>query len=307
MKKRISTGGLAVVKQCLNQLPLTRYKIFIAHILYVITRFFVRSDHQLTRRNGIWYSLDLSEGIDLSIFLFGNFQQHVFNKKWLKLPENPVIIDVGANIGHMSLTYAKLFPDALVYAFEPTDYAVAKLQANLGLNQTLASRIEAVKAFLSDQSEQSPSITAYASWKIAGHASNESTHPIHLGTAKDSKDTPAMTLDDFVRQRHLPSVDFIKIDTDGHEIKVLSGARETIAQYHPIVLFEAGLYVLSEKNVRFDDFFDLFEPLGYQFVNSKNDNAITRSNYREEIPEQSTTDVLAICRPSLTTVAGGLP
>jgi FkbM family methyltransferase len=38
----------------------------------------------------------------------------------------------------------------------------------------------------------------------------------------------------------------IKIDADGHELDVLEGARETLRDRRPVVLFEIGDYLLKE-------------------------------------------------------------
>jgi len=39
----------------------------------------------------------------------------------------------------------------------------------------------------------------------------------------------------------LHRADFIKIDTDGHELQVIRGAHETVYKYLPCVIFESGL------------------------------------------------------------------
>ena len=51
----------------------TKYKIFIAKVLYFIIKLFNRNDQKIVSRNGINWFLDLNEGIDLSIYIFGNF------------------------------------------------------------------------------------------------------------------------------------------------------------------------------------------------------------------------------------------
>ena len=52
----------------------TKYKIFIAKVLYFIIKLFNRNDQKVVSRNGINWFLDLNEGIDLSIYIFGNFE-----------------------------------------------------------------------------------------------------------------------------------------------------------------------------------------------------------------------------------------
>ena len=56
----------------------TIYKIQIAKILSRILTFFI-SRNQNVERNSIKWSLDLNEGIDLSIYLFGTSEKKIVN------------------------------------------------------------------------------------------------------------------------------------------------------------------------------------------------------------------------------------
>ena len=52
----------------------TKTKIFIAKIIFNILIFLGFKKKNLVKRNSIFWKLDISEGIDLSIFLLGSFQ-----------------------------------------------------------------------------------------------------------------------------------------------------------------------------------------------------------------------------------------
>jgi len=47
------------------------------------------------------------------------------------------------------------------------------------------------------------------------------------------------TIDKFVEANELPRVDFIKMDVEGHELKVLEGADETIKTFKPSLALSA--------------------------------------------------------------------
>jgi len=47
------------------------------------------------------------------------------------------------------------------------------------------------------------------------------------------------TIDKFVEANKLPRVDFIKMDVEGHELKVLKGAHETIQAFKPSLAVSA--------------------------------------------------------------------
>jgi FkbM family methyltransferase len=276
----------------LNKIPMTRVKLFIARVLYLLLHTILRKNNHLIRRKGIVYDVDLSEGVELSLFLFGNFQDHVTSKKYFTIKDDAVIFDVGANIGSMAFRFAQHAPQGHVYAFEPTDFAFRKLLNNLALNPHLAKRITPVQLFLSDQTKSDHQIQAYASWKVDGSISN--THPIHGGAIKTAKSVPAVTLDDYCLKHRIHKIDLIKIDTDGHELRVLSGASRTVEKSLPHIVFEIGLYVLKEQNIAFEQIYAYFASYDYYLLNAKDGKQITLQNYTYRIPKRSTTDIIAV-------------
>ena len=275
----------------LHQIPLTRVRLFFARILYSILHRILRKDVHLIRRRGVFYEVDLSEGIDLSLFLFGNFQNYITDSKLISLPADALIVDIGANIGSMTLRFAQLAPHGRVYAFEPTAYAFDKLMRNISLNPELAQRIIPVQVFVSDQTRTDPQIKAYASWKIDGSA--EEKHPLHGGVIKPAESVAAVTIDDFCLQNEIQRLDLIKIDTDGHELRVLIGARNAIEKCLPDIIFEVGGYVMQEHCIDFNQYIKYFDSLGYILWNLKTQKKITPANYMTQIPSRSTTDIIA--------------
>lgn len=282
------------MKQLGSLLPLTLIRIFGAKILFFFVKLFVRKNKVIVKRNNVNFELDLGEGIDLSIYLFGNFQGHVFTNTHISVDASsqPVIIDVGANIGAMSLRFAEQYK-ATVYSFEPTDYAYGKLKRNLELNPDLASRIFVTQCFLSDKNEDNPSLIAYSSWRVDGKSFSE-THPLHGGSAMEAKNVPSFKLDDWIKSNNITKVDLIKIDTDGHEFEVLSGAAEMLAQFKPDIIFEASVYQMKENGAQFSDFEKLLRPLGYKIYNARNNKEITSENAASMIPEKTGIDLIAV-------------
>lgn len=277
----------------LNSLPITRLKLSIARILFFIIKPFYGIQKRIIQRNGINFEIDITEGLDLSLFLFGNFQKHVSENKFLKLPEDAVIFDVGANVGIMSLNFAKQAPKGKVYAFEPTHYAIEKLKRNFDLNPGIASAITTVQTFISCKGTIQNEIKAFSSWKINKEVGSDQ-HPVHGGRAMSTEGVPTTTIDEFVVEHHIDHLDFIKIDTDGHEFDVLLGARAAIEKFHPQLIFELGQYVMEERGITFKDYERFFSELNYTLSNAANNKAISDSNYKKLVPEKGTIDVLAL-------------
>lgn len=275
-------------------LPLTIIKIRIARMLYWLTKLFYRKDKRQIEREGISYEIDLKEGIELSLFLFGNFQKHVTKaRRFFDLRDNPVIMDVGANSGLMSLPFAAWPGQPTVYAFEPTHYAYARLQRNLELNPGLAKRIKTIQSFVSEKTTENADIQAFSSWDISGKEKGEK-HPVHRGTAKGTDGVGSVSLDQFAENQGLSHIDFIKVDTDGHEFEVFNGAKEAIAKYRPVIIFEVGQYVMKEKGFNFEFYLDYFGDLNYQLLDSSSGKELTLENWQKRIPVRGTIDVLAL-------------
>ncbi|MDF3820182.1 FkbM family methyltransferase [Leptospira sp. 96542] len=267
----------------------TRIKLVIAGIIYRVISLLGISKIRIINRNGIFYKVDLSEGIDLSIFLFGSFQSHVWKLTEFKT-EPKVIFDIGANIGSISLPFAKNFSNSIVYAFEPTFYAFGKLNENLSLNPDLKKRIYPVQVFLSDEIKEVNNKAVYSSWKVDG---SKQDHPIHGGILQKAIDKQ-ITLDSFVKDQKLTTVDLIKIDVDGFELDILRGAGNTIDRFRPIIVFEFMGHTGESTKGEFAKYFDLFEKKNYKLFDSKTKHALTVDNIDKNVPKYGGIDILCL-------------
>ena len=271
----------------------TKFKIRVANLLYHMLRIIGLSPVRTIERKGIRYQVDLAEGIDLSLFLFGQFQKHVTQNNLFSLPKNCVALDVGANFGVISLSLLSCYPSATIYAFEPTDYAFEKLKINIDLNPDARSRIKPLKLFVSDHENSSKeSQQVYSSWRV--DRLEGEIHPIHCGILK-SASCKTITIDEFINKNDLDQLDFIKIDTDGNELSILRGAKETLIAFRPVIVFEICTYLLDENQQSFsDDFLDLLTPIGYGVFDSVSGRQITSENIRQIVPPEGTMDLLAV-------------
>lgn len=278
-----------MIKFIVKYVPITRGKIAIARWLSFLVRLFVK-DKQNVTRNDVRFELDLKEGIDFHVFLFGNFQQHVIRNKLIKIPDDGVIFDVGANVGVMSLFFAKEAKAGQIHAFEPTKFALTKFQRNLDLNKNLSERIVVNNCFVSNKSSENPQLTAYSSWPLVG---KEEKHPVHLGVAKKSEGVPAITLDEYANLKNITEIFLVKIDTDGYEFEVLNGMKKILEEIRPNIIFEIGQYVMREKNISFSDYEKLFKSYKYS-LHTTNGDRINLDNFAKFIPKLGTIDILAI-------------
>jgi FkbM family methyltransferase len=184
----------------------------------------------------------------------------------------------------------------VVYAFEPTYSALAKLMRNIELNEDiLGRRVIPIQAFVSESNTKSGNLAAYSSWPVDSLGGDR--HPVHLGVSKDATRTQ-ITLDSFVHNRGIDRVDLIKIDTDGYELEVLKGAADSLCRFRPIVIFELTAYLMKERQISFSDYEGLLLPLGYQLLDARSSSKVVEGNIEKFIPPGGGIDILAI--PSAT-------
>jgi len=196
----------------------TKYKILIAKIIYKFISIFFKK--KICKRNGIYWNLDLSEAIDLHIFIFGNFEPEIKNlAKQLNLDKNKIILDIGANFGTQSLQFAKEFENTKIFSIEPTSFAFLKMKKNFDLNDKFSNNLTPLQLFMGAENQNLPK-SIYSSWNLN---QKDTKHEKHLGSKKETDKATIITLDNFVKIHNISKVDFIKLDVDGFEFSVLNG------------------------------------------------------------------------------------
>ena len=93
------------------------------------------SRRRITTSDGINFDLDISDIVDW--FIYFGLKERSKEKLVQAASMMTTIIDVGANIGEISLRTAKENPQSQIYAFEPDPVNHGKLLKNLALNRDL--------------------------------------------------------------------------------------------------------------------------------------------------------------------------
>jgi len=226
-----------------------------------------QTDRAIVIRDDVTYDLDLSQGIDFAIYL-GNIYERQTKAALRKLvPPASLVLDIGANIGAHTLHLAQLVgPNGRVIAFEPTDFAFRKLQRNLDLNPSLASRVEAFHCFLTASDGASAPRAIYSSWPLAVEAG---LHAKHLGREMQTESAQARSLDSILGECADRKVQLVKLDVDGFECDVLRGATSLLREARPIFVMELAPYVLEERGTTLDELLSHFIPNGYRFYDER--------------------------------------
>ena len=255
----------------------TKYKIQIAKTISFFLKFFYKKN-QNHMRDGIKWSLDLNEGIDLSIFLFGTSEKKIKNLKYLfKSDSKLTVIDIGANIGSISLPLAKIFNKSKIFAIEPTNYAFKKLTKNLNLNKNLKKNISLNQLFLSKVNKPTK---VWSSWNFDN---DDDKHKQHLGTLHSIKKKSYMSLNEFIKLKKIKKVDFIKLDVDGHELDVLKSGEKILKTKKPVIFIEIAPYLYPEFGYKCSELITYIKKLKYSFYTEDLKKIIDIDNYIKKI------------------------
>ncbi len=168
-------------------------------------------------------------------------KRRVFEKT---LTEGSVVLDIGAHVGFYTLLASVLVgPRGRVVAFEPVPSNVSYLKEHLRLNAIRNVRV--MEAAVSDccgvtSFEEAPSSSM-------GHISRQGTLQVK-----------AVGLDELISAGEIPVPHYMKIDVEGAEIQVLSGAKTTLVKDHPT------LFLSTHGPARHRECCELLHALGYE-------------------------------------------
>jgi FkbM family methyltransferase len=132
----------------------------------------------------------------------------------------PVLFDIGANRGQTIEWLSPVFPQARIYSFEPARDSFLLLQAkprpqNVTI-YNLALGAECGRADLRNYE-----YSTLNSFLEMGHGTN---NPFREQQLVKTESVEVTTVDQFVREQGLTTIDLLKSDTQGFELDVLRGA-----------------------------------------------------------------------------------
>jgi FkbM family methyltransferase len=170
-------------------------------------------------------------------------------------------IDIGANIGLYSVPMARaVATDGNVFAYEPGGESRHHLERNIELNRI--SNVDISSCALSSH-------VGRASWKA--DRSGELDSIVATGADSAATDSVAVTtLDAEMDRAQWTSIDFVKIDAEGQEARIVAGGRRFFRELSPLVMYEVKYGSDSDgEHLRWT-----FEALGYDTYRAIGDGSM---------------------------------
>lgn len=210
------------------------------------------------------------KGVEKPLYFTGTYEAGTLGVIRSCLKKGDAFIDVGANIGLMSIFAARIVEKGTVYSFEPLLETFAVLQKNIEINN-----IHNVKAYNIALSDTRGKSIIYTN----PYAGKGSTSFIKPSEQDDVKEYKVMTerLDDFLETNPLSNLKMLKIDVEGWELHVLKGVKRLLKSSNaPIICVEYSKMVRTES-----------DPLEiYRFITNINDYRIYKLKKGKGIPSK---------------------
>jgi len=235
------------------------------------------------------FSLNYSRGTSL-VFRIHTGQTYEPELTWkiletLKRKEHPVFMDIGANIGLITLNVLASLPHTRVFAFEPGPHQCSLFKKTIvenGLEQ---------KVFLFEEALGHEVGDAYFSIHDTKDASGDGFFDTGRSGDTIKIKVPVNTLDRWWIDANKPHIDVVKMDAEGAEHWILMGAVGFLNECRPIIFLEISDDNLKMYPYGMEDILEHLDKCGYE-LHALNGNLVQSGQMQEGV------DFMAVHRES---------
>jgi len=170
--------------------------------------------------------------------------------------KDDVVIDIGAHIGLMAVVFGKqVGKNGRVYSFEPTPASFEILQRTIRLNHLNGIVVPVNKAV--------SSVSGTAIFNVNNEDVSNSIVSYEYNKTHGQVTVPTVSIDDFVKEKKLQRLNFIKIDAEGVELDVLKGAGQTLSDFECKMILALHPAAIAAKGDSLEAIYDLVAGAGY--------------------------------------------
>ncbi len=209
-------------------------------MLWIMTRFFApRPGGSVVVRTNYGFKMVVDPVVDRvvedHIYYHGTYEAGTLDVMTTCLREGDAFVDVGSNVGLMSLLASRMVGDhGIVYSFEPEPKTFAILMENIELNGITNIRAHNLAMGMS---------AGVLPIHYNLHIGRGSSSLMRTSRSVGGPDVEIDSLGEFFARNGVESVRMMKIDVEGWELEVLKGAREFLRSGRaPILCLECSQY-----------------------------------------------------------------
>lgn len=211
-------------------------------------------DVEIPTKTGRFILPNVIDNQYFELYVNGSYEKKVFEYIVNNVPTNGVFLDIGANIGAISIPVALARPDIKIIAIEAMPHIFSYLKKNIALNKI--DNIQALNICCADV--EGRHVRFYHHEELLG---NSSFHSLHTDKYIELITT---TIDVQLQQMQVEKVDLIKIDTEGSEGLIFKGGLNCLRNHKPKILFEfVASYEEAIEGLSIGDSQEILKQLGY--------------------------------------------
>ena len=168
---------------------------------------------------------------------------------WLpQVPENAIIIDIGANVGYFSFLMASKKSQSTVYAFEPMKKNSTVFQKNISINPNLQKRIILTEEAVTGT--QTGLVTMFFD-SVNDNSVISSVYDDFSASNNQSLQVKSIRLSDVIEQYDLKRIDILKMDCEGSEYPILYDSPEAIWPLINCIVIEVHDMDIEKRNAAY--------------------------------------------------------
>lgn len=197
----------------------------------------------------IWIDPIKDQGVERTLYYTGTYEMGTLSLLDQFLPEGGTFLDVGANIGLMSLYAANIVGEqGKVIAFEPNKETRAIAMHNVEINE-FDGRIQLIAKGAGSKNEQKE---LFENWAINRGAASLISTPESVV----SQTVEITSVDEEIGGRH---IDVMKVDVEGYELEALKGAKSLLSRKHPPILIVECTQETEHASYTREELFDFIQ------------------------------------------------
>ena len=136
------------------------------------------------------------------------------------------ILDVGAHVGTASRIFSTVFPNAKIFAFEPSHFNLAFAERNL------TEQSDSVSLFSFGLSDENRMVELYHGDNLTAASSLYN----HVNSSELQETVEIRDAAEVLKELELGTIDILKLDTEGSELKILDSLSESLRDVSVIML-----------------------------------------------------------------------
>lgn len=172
---------------------------------------------------------------------------------------NPLVLDVGANVGQTIAKVRRALPGSRIHAFEPNTTILDELKAQTSNLPNLIVKDVALGAACGTAEFHVNSVSELSSCFLQGER--------RWGTVTRTIRVQIDTVDNYCAQNAIDKIDFLKIDAQGSELDVIRGSVGMIEENRvQLILTEINFEEMYVGAPRFDAILGFLADRGFQMV-----------------------------------------